>query len=360
MNNKNEIQKFQYIYFIEVHEDNRSFNLSISDGFKEKEYPEIEFVNEILRNKEKDNNIMFICGVYRFKMYNIKDNFEIKILLKENNGNKFEQKINKKMIKGNNLHFFLYNFQFISKKKGMKLPSPSYSFNLTNDFQFQLYLESIKVKYKDLEEQTKPLNDLLLSTQNLFLGEKAKFEFIFYIFVFIECYKTNLIKRHLICFKIERITGFGEKNKEIINRAKDLINSIAKNPEEIMKNIEEYEKNKYLNLLYQIIFYFNIYCQSAKVKELLDNDQMNKNLFLFISKYSYSLPKISLPKEHISEIVKISGRFKEIKNILYYNNDCFDILSIIKENEEYILEIYKQKKKKVKAKEKQGKKEIKL
>ena len=360
MKNKNENSKFHYIYFIEAHEATRVFNFSISDGFKKTEPSEIEFINEQVSNN--NNDILFICGVYRFKMNNIKDNFEITILLKENNGNIFEQKINKKMIKGHNVHFFLYNFHFqsISKNKRNKFPSPSYSFNLTNEFQYQLYLESIKIKYKDLElelEKTRALNDLLLCTQTLFIGENIQFDFLFYISIFIACYKTKLIKRHLICFKIERITELRTINKEIINKAKDLFNSLAKNPEEIIKNIEENEKNKYLNLLYQIILYFNIYFQSTKVNELLDDDKINNNLFSFIAKSSHILPKPSLSRDHLNSIVKICERFKEIKNVLYYNKDCYDILFIINENKKHILEKYKQRKNKDKTKEKKEKNE---
>ena len=344
MKDKNENIKFYYIYFIETHEESRNFNLSFSEGFKDKEQPKIEFINRKLSNDK--NNLSFISGVYRFKMTNIKKNFEIVVVLKENNGNQFEQKINKNMIKGNNLHFFLYNFHFHfytnKKKVKEKLPSPSEYFNLTNEFQYQLYLESIKTKLKD-SEQSKAINDLLICTQTLFVGEKAKYDFLFYISMFIECWKTNLIKRHLFCFRVERITGLGllnKENNERIYKAKEIINLLTKNPEEIIKNFEEKEKLRYISFLYHIIFYFNIFFQSQKINEFLSDDNINEDLFVFILKYSDLLPILNISKDNLNKIVKIADNFKEIKNVLRYNNNSFDILFIINENKEYILEKY--------------------
>ena len=63
--------------------------------------------------------------------------------------------------------------------------------------------------------------DLSFSTQNLFLSPGKKYEFAFYLLVFLECFSTELARRQLSGFKIDKIEKLGiipqEKEKVALN-----------------------------------------------------------------------------------------------------------------------------------------------
>ena len=78
MKEENENKKSHYIFFIETHDISRKFKLSFSDKLKDKEVPEIEYINQKL-SKYKD----FISLIYRFKIKEIKKDLELILLLEE-------------------------------------------------------------------------------------------------------------------------------------------------------------------------------------------------------------------------------------------------------------------------------------
>ena len=335
----NENQYFHYIYFIETHKDKEKYKLRFSEGFNDKEIPKLELVNK--KTCKIDNGLTFLSRVFRFKMDNFNDNFSITLTLEDPNKTKYELNINKnKMPPGKYFHIFLYDYEFTTKKL-FKTKSPSELCKLSHEYQFNLYLEGIKDKFKDLE-QNKIIEDLLVLTQLFFKG-KAEYDFLFFMSVFIESYKRNSIKVLLLFFKFEGITELGEQNEEKINRIKDVINYLTANPEIIFNYIKKYDENdkkNLVNILHNIIFYFNYNFQKEKINIMLEDDKINKNLFNLILHYSQKFTELILPKKIISKFIKISNNFQEIKDIFKYNNDCYDILFVININKEIILSKY--------------------
>ncbi len=322
MKDKDKNQNEHYIYFIETHETGKNFHLSLPKGFEK------ELFYEAKKNKLKEQN--FICLVYRFKIKNNKENYKL-TLIEDNHKTKYEKEITKEMIRGSYVHYFLYSIEFKTKKKVI------YLCNLSHDFQFKLYFKSIQEKSNELEQKIQ-LKDLILSTQLLFIGQKF-FEFLFYLNVFKKCYTSILVKRQLYAFRFEKLNGIGEKNPDEIEQLKNINNSITNNPNIVLKICKgENERIKLTEILFNIIFYFNSNFQKEKVNTLLENDNLNKNLFKTIIENYIFFPTLSLSKEILNKIIKSAENFNHIKNILKFNNNVYDILFVIRDNIDFILE----------------------
>jgi hypothetical protein len=351
MEDNDEEQKPNYVYFIESHNINEEYNIFFSNGATDKQNPEFIYEktsNEKTSNEKISNNYknFYLSLVYRIKIININEKFEIKILLveKRNSKIKYGQIINKDMLKGNQSNYFLYNLEFIGTEgdyyhRNTLFPKTLYNRN----FQFHLYLESIENKFKDPEKQNL-IEDLILSSQNILVGVDTQFNLMSFITVFVESYKTKYFLRQINMFKIKKIKGLGDDTKENINKAKDILNLLYDNPEEKLINLKPKRKAKYIGIIYNIIFYFNLYYQKEKINTMLDNDNINENLFKLISaEFKYELPLQNISKEVLDKLIKETKNFSEIVSILkcYRNScNCGDLLCVISENIHFISEKY--------------------
>ena len=333
MNEKN--QTSSYIYFIESYEANKNYNSPFIERVNEIDPPKIELLKE--NTLTESNGLKYKYKIYKFNANKRDKQFEISILQKDENNNIFEGKIFYDMVKGNFIHFFLYNFKFtLITKNGIfgQNISPSNFYYLSEENQFLIYLKYIESKYKRIEKEN-IIKDLIISSQNLFTGKEARYKFLFYLTIFTQCFKTNLLKRHLHFFHLERIIKVENiKNKEKINEFKIIINSINSNPKKISVYLDAREKS----LLFHLIFYFNYNFQMEKLNKMLDDANINVKIFKFISQNSHFLPNLKLSLEKINYIIKECDSLNEIKNILFYSKDCYDILYIINKNKEIILE----------------------
>ena len=246
MDNKKEEKKekdFYYIHFIETHDSNRNFKLVLSSKTKEK-LPDCEL---ILEDKDKHSNYTYISKVYRFKVLSSKS-FEISIQLQENDGNIYEKKITDKEAKPpkkwNN--FFLYNTEF-KNKKGQNSHSPLKSYPelypLTNEDQFKLYIKVLREKYK-IERQSSANEEFINLTNSLLEDELKKFVFSFYLAVFLECYESGLVYKHLLLFQLRNMKSLGKISKKKLEVYKENINKIAEDPDIVLKNIEKTKERK--------------------------------------------------------------------------------------------------------------------
>ena len=180
---------------------------------------------------------------------------------------------------------------------------------------------------------------------------------MFYITIFIELFKldiTKIFNTLILLFKTDRISELGIENQEVINEAKEIFNLIISNPE---KELIKFEK-KYSNILYTIIFFFNYYYQKEKIYIMLDNDNINKNLFEYILHNPKYISTLNLSKELLDKFIKQANNFSETKVILKYNNNCFDLLFAINENKELIFNIYNLQKEKIEKNKKINYEEI--
>ena len=316
-------ENFTSIYLIVAHDVTKNFQLSLSNNTG-LTTSEIEIIIEQKFLCEKQFN--FISKVYKFNVYNFKNEFEIFVKFKEEGNDKKEYigKITDKDIgKIEGSHFFLYDFTPIDNNQNSIFSLKE--FPLSHCEQFELYFDSLKQigieKNSNLE--------LIQSITLFFSDEKAKYDFKFYLLVFIHCYNTKLINNHLLSFDSKKLVGLGEFNEEELQSYKETINVIASNLDMILLNIEEQYKSKASTYLCTIIVYFNLKFQKERLIPISNTKKFYDSIF---SNNSI-----------LFELLE----YDEMKTILSLPTDCFTILSTIYTYKNIILDKFNEEIKKI-------------
>ena len=313
-----------FIYFIEVHDEIKNFQLSLSNN-SEIKTSDIELLKEHKFSYQEKFN--YIAKVYRFNISNYKNEFEIsvKFIEEAENKNEYIRKItNKDMGESKRSHIFLYDFTALDKNHNNFFALNSNDIPLNHGEQFQLYLNSLKEKIT-LTTNSKENMDLIQSISHFF-NEKDKYDFKFYISVFIQSINTELINKHLISFSPKNLTCLGEFNNEELQSYKEIINKITEDPEIILKSFTEEYKSKASTNLYTIILYFNLKFQKEKLNPIFKGKH---ELFHTIFSSNFSL----------FEVLDLN----EIKVILSLPNDCVIFLFIVNICGQFILNKFNKK-----------------
>ena len=258
---------YRYIYFIENHINTSQVNIKLVQ-----EAGNLEIMHQDLyKNADK----YYIINIYRFKIYPSKNNldkyqkYQVDIILEDTQKNKFKTTINIDNLK---IDSFIFDFKFNTSKGWVfdTEPPESFSFDLIQQFEIYLfYLRKIlKKNQQDLD------NDyFILSAQKLLIGENNKYQFSFYIYIFLECFATSLVQRHISCFKPEKITSPGIISKDRILKITNILCTFEKKPEKVLDKIKN--KNsvpEYGIKLFTIILYFNYIYNNERINELLNNE----------------------------------------------------------------------------------------
>ena len=272
--NENENRNI-FIYFNIAFEKSKKFKIYLSQ-----EYKGFNTLEQIEKKDLVELNNSLTLEIYRFQIIlevvseNVNDknkNHEFTIYVEEENSDK-----HKYIIKVNDLKKDFYEYNFKIEKIDI-LP-------LKYEQQFVNYSHLLKNKYKKLQG-TKENDDFILSSQSLLSGTDKKFTFLFYLLIFLEGFKSNFVKRHLLIFKPEKISGLGELSENNIKPMKSILNSIAKDPNKIHVEESEKSKEKYKEIFYCIYLYFNLYYQKEKLIEMFDDE--NKCKYLMNSLISF-------------------------------------------------------------------------
>ena len=203
------IREYKYVYFIESHNLNEAVEIKLS-----MDYVEAKELKCVFSDIKKDDKKEYTYSIYRFDLYPPKNNVkekkkEIVINLVNQEDNNFDGIIS---IQDFTRDTFIYDFKFNKVSEwGISIDPPeSYKFNHIEQFEIYLdYLRKLKIKQKDQENL-----DFILSTQCLLVGKGKTFLFSFYIIIFLECFATDLLTRHLAVFKTDKIEGIGEIPKK--------------------------------------------------------------------------------------------------------------------------------------------------
>ena len=305
-----------FINFIEVNDKSRNFesHLVYNTGIKSSEI-------EIVEEKEFPFHTQFyIYKVHRIKVIKENPKFEVSVQFKEDgeNDNIYERIINNIEIIKNTSYIFLYNFQPIDKNLNI-----CFSKNSSNEFplsyfeQFKIYLNILKEKNKS-DRNSKEFQDCIKYIMNIL--DQIKYEFVFYMSVFAECFDTKIINQFLRNFKTEQITAFGEFSNEDLNIFKDIINKITKEPNIVLEKINPDERPEAETTLYTIILIFDLKFQKEELKLI----KWDEDIFQYIfSKYFH--------------LVKLFD-FNVIKDILSLTDDCLSIVFILNMSAEFLFE----------------------
>lgn len=235
-------KEYIFVYFIENHIKSEDTEVALAETYNEA--GDLEVGDQ----KDIESNADYKYTIYRFKIYiqkvkeNAKKKIEIKIKLKNNAGNQFvsQIKIENKDFEMDN---FIYDLKFEKPKDLEEEIKPPNSINLNHIQQFDIYVEYLRKKINILQS-SKVNADFIFSTQKLLIGPTIKYQFSFYLMIFLECFATKYIQRFLILFKPSKIEEIGilpsKKQKTIAS----ILNMFLKNPNRVLNNINDQKKKK--------------------------------------------------------------------------------------------------------------------
>ena len=338
----------KYIYFIITYDKSKQLKVYLSSEYKGADT--LEKINDIPFDAE---NGLFTSDVYRFKI--MEEDLKLKQDKKEYQIPVFiENEKNKYIIKLKDLKRDYYEYNFEIREIDVLL--------LDYQKQFEIYLDILRIKFQ--KKQGTPENEeLILSTQSLLTGTDKKYNFLFFLSIFLECFSTKYITRHILLFKPEKIIGLGEISNKKMNPMKNILNLLSKKPDKI--HIEnENEKQKIINAFYSIVLYFNLHFQKEKVKEMIENEEILGHLSEKLIKFSTFYEGLILPKKEFITLFKKTNDYNQVLNVLHLlGKDVIQFLEVINEERDSIINLFQKEKTKIEEenqqiKDKKKKKEI--
>ena len=353
--NKNKpdvVKEENYVYFMTPYEDSKEYETYLSQEYKG--FETLETIDELCEEK---SNYNIKIKVYRFKIipeYMKKvdgKEYQIPVFMEEKNPTKdqipviMEEKNQTKhqyIIKLKNIKKNYYEYNFIIEEIDV-LP-------MKYEKQFEIYIDILKKKYKKKQKDKEYLDFITLS-QSLLTGKDKKFDFAFYLLIFLECFSTNLIKNHLVLFKPNKISGIGEFNAKKLKPIGNILNTISKKPEQIHIEKEE-DRQKATEIFYTIYLYFCIHFQPDQVIEIFKNEKQFDFLYEQLIIFNNLFDNLTVPKEIVIKLIDRAKEYKHILNFLsFLGKDCVLFLRVLNEKKELIKKLFE------KAKEEKNKNE---
>ena len=325
INDNNKKREYNYVYFIESHEQDKATNLSLS-----KKYNGVEDLG--IAHTTISNNGYFIT-IYRFKInFGIicKNNknpqkLEYTVTLTDGNKEKFKKIItNLVMYKDN----FFFNFKFPNSGIFNNILPPK-SLNQTLAEQFNFYLNYLK---GDLNSTKESINDLVLSIQRYIVEKEEKLDFAMYLTILAECHKPEAIQNQLDLFKVETIKGKGVLSVDKIKEINNLFNGYIKEPNKVTD--DDFETGDYKVKLISVILYFNYVFNfnGESINSLFDNKEINIYLYRGLYTFTPLFKDYKIIKDKIQEIINEANNYNELKNALEYSINAKDLLQNIFDN----------------------------
>ena len=329
-NEKQEENKNNYVYFNFKQEKNKQYKVSLSSNYNASD------TLELIEEKDLDNNTLMdplIIKVYRFKIdpdflkKNENNEFKIDVILEEDNGTNHSYTIGFKDI---DRDFYEYKLRM----EGIDI------LPLELDEQFQIYLDILRNKYKK-NQKTKENEDFIFSSLLLLRDEDNKYDLLFYLSIFLNCFATDFVQNNLLAFDPKKIKGIGEIPERRLKPIKNILNKFVKDPEQIHIKDEKLRLET-TKLFYSLALYFNLYFQKEKIKEMFDNDIICEHLFEKLLSYRKFCKDLILPKNDVIKLIKKTKKYKQILTLLFYlGTDCSTFLEVVLETKEYIYKLQK-------------------
>ena len=326
--NQENNEECNFIYFIDTHEKTKKFKIFLPDG-----YDGADSLT-LIEGKETKNVLNeLISEVYRFKIIpgslkkDEEQKYQILVFAEGENGEKRQYKIE---FKDETKNFYEYDFSI----EEIDLHT------LSHEEQFEIYVEILKKTYKK-DMNTKEKENLVLSTHEFFNEKGKKYNFFFYLLIFIECFKTKVIQQHLLQFTPEKIEGLGKFPEASLKKINNILQIIGKNPSKSLNLHNLKDEAELVESFYSILLYFNMNFQKDKVLAMFQDEKilpyLSKKLISFRNLYK----DLKLPKDIVRNLLKKSKTFEEILGFLYYiGDDIIDFLQLILSEFEFIKHIY--------------------
>ena len=318
-----ENKEYKYVYFIDNHDKTKKLKIYLS--------PEYKGADTLEKLEEKDMSEIIDSSsttIYRFKILpeylkkgEGKRSYEVVVVAEEENGDKHNFTIEFLDVKKD---YYEYDFKI---KEVDILP-------LSYELQFDCYVEYLR-KIKKLQA-SKENEELVLNTQRLMIGPEKKYDFLFYIVIFRECFATKYVNRHLLLFKPEKIKGLGNLPEKKLNQISNIINTIVGKPERI--HIEkEGDKEKILEAFFSMALYFNLNFNKPMINGIIENEKIFEMLSPKLITYNELYKGLILPKDNIVKLIKKTNNFDEVLHCLsYVGKNIIQFLNFINEEKELI------------------------
>ena len=325
---QNENADCKFVYFIDTHEKTKKFKICLSD-----EYKDVGSLEKIKDLEVKKDPIEFKSEIYRFKI--------IPGSLKKEDDQKYQILVSGEEEDGKKHQ---YSIKFMDETKDFY----QYDFNieeldfqpLSHEEQFEIYVEILRKTCN--KKQNTPENDYLIHSAHHLLDEEGKkYNFFFYLLIFLECYRTKSIQQHLLKFKPEKIEGLGTFPEAKLKLIKNILKALSKNPSKSM-NLQDSKNESELNeLFYSILLLFNMNFQKEQVEEMFKDDKiltyLSKKLISFHNLYK----GLILEKDIVRKLINKAKTFDEILGYLpYIGTDIIEFLQLIYNEINFIKQIY--------------------
>ena len=318
------------IYFIYTSRDYIDKNIQLN--VEKKKYCQnfqIESSQETINNKKT-----YITKLYSVTFDLEKVNEESLVIQLNYNKNTFQtEPIKFDKLRDN----FIFDFKFNEIKSFFKTIYPPESYYIKNATQFNIFNE-----YLNNNNLKKSLckDALIVDSIKQLRGDSISFEF--YLSIFRECYFEKNVKPLLLFFKPDKI----RVNNEIDpSKYQTIINLVSKNPKFITKYCNENEIEKFTNIFYSFILFFNRYFNIESFKDLLLNSQYSNYLIEISFKYpnNYGL----LNEETVSKMYDIIKNNQNFDKLISLSKNIENALLFIINHIDQIYEEFESKNKKI-------------
>ena len=310
---------FINVYFIENHIQNEKVNIILSE-----KYNEADELKQSKSGKIESNHNSYIYTIYNFKVYTTKvkeKKLDIKIKIEADKGYKFEFNIN---ITDFVRDLFVYDFKY---EKADDF-NPPLSVNLNNIQQFDIYLTFLRKTLKAVQNSFEN-EDFIFSTQKLLLGAEIKYEFSFYLMIFLECFTTKYVQRLLIIFRKDKIGSVGEIPPKKLGPMANVLKGFEKNPGRILDKIDEKSRDKYGKILVGIILFFNYNFNKERIIEVINQEALKLYMNKSLIEFSDLFKDLQFPADKIKNFINESKSSNEIINSLKYCKNVYELFNII-------------------------------
>ena len=318
-------KKYNYVYFNFKQEKSKQYKVSLSSNYNASD------TLELIEEKDLDYNAFMdplIIKIYRFRIVpdflekNENNEFKIDVILEEDNGTKHNYSI---IFKDIDKDFYEYKLRM----EGIDI------LPLELDEQFQIYLDILRNKYKK-NQKTKENEDFISSSLLLLKDEDNKYDLLFYLSIFLNCFATDFVQNNLLAFDPKKIKGIGEIPERRLKPIKNIINQMVKNPEKIhVKEKESIEETT--KLFYSLALYFNFHFQKEKIEEMFENDKICDHLFISLLSYCEFFKDLILPKKYVIKLIRKAKNYDQILTLLFYlGTDFSTFIEVVKETKDLI------------------------
>ena len=340
-----ENKDYHFIYFIESHDKTRKIESYLSPEYKNSDT--LELLPQMKLSDYSDIKKSLISNLYRFKIFpencdKNKQEQEITIFFTEKKDENNEEKINKSeyTLKIRDYRNDFYDYDLYDEKLNIvKLPYEQ-KFEL-----YIYYLQSTKAK-----QGSKEYNEFILSSQRLLAGAEQRFDFLFYLLIFLECFTTKLVHRLLFSFKPKKIRGLGKVPSFKIKQMGKILNFLAKKPEKIRVEKEESRK-QITGLFYFVLLYFNLNFDKEKINDMLNDDQIFEYVYKNFFQHTYLFEKMIISNELVCKLLKKVKEYNEILiSLSFLGKNFLNFLIVINKMSDLIIKFIAEEEKKIKEK----------